>query len=309
MEHLRGDLALLDLQAGEPLGAALGVAPGVGDQLDDPLVLLADAVDELLALDQVGEALAVENDRDQVGLVGLVELDEPPREQPRGFSRGGSSKLYQSDQPDLISVILNSKGFADLIEREEFIHRIGEQDKRIIELVAQERPAQRQEQLRAARRPGGQAAQDHRAGAPPARRGRAGARAARRQARLLRERPSGAGGPARLDPPADAASWRRGELGTDLRAEEQETPNALAVANGAPSLPAGPIHGGGQLIWPVNGPITSPFCERRAWESCHPRIDIGVPAGTPIRAAASGTRAALMQSEAASGGYPQIPYS
>ena len=30
------------------------------------------------------------------------------------------------------------------------------------------------------------------------------------------------------------------------------------------------------MIWPVNGPITSPFCEPRAWEACHPGIDIGV---------------------------------
>ena len=36
------------------------------------------------------------------------------------------------------------------------------------------------------------------------------------------------------------------------------------------------------------GPITSPFCERRAWEACHPGIDIGVPSGTPIRAAGRG---------------------
>jgi hypothetical protein len=45
---------------------------------------------------------------------------------------------------------------------------------------------------------------------------------------------------------------------------------------------------GGQLSWPVVGSITSPFCERRAWERCHPGIDIAVPSGTPVLAAASG---------------------
>jgi murein DD-endopeptidase MepM/ murein hydrolase activator NlpD len=58
----------------------------------------------------------------------------------------------------------------------------------------------------------------------------------------------------------------------------------------------------GPLTWPVRGPVTSPFCERRAWEACHPGIDIGVPSGTPILAAAAG-RVSVVQPSGSSGGY------
>jgi murein DD-endopeptidase MepM/ murein hydrolase activator NlpD len=56
------------------------------------------------------------------------------------------------------------------------------------------------------------------------------------------------------------------------------------------------------LVWPVRGAISSPFCERRAWEACHPGIDIAVPSGTRILAAAAG-RVSVVQSAGESGGY------
>ena len=73
-----------------------------------------------------------------------------------------------------------------------------------------------------------------------------------------------------------------------------------AAATNPPTDPA--LGQTGRLAWPVRGPVTSPFCERRAWEACHPGIDIGVPTGTPILAAAAG-RVSVVQSTGGSGGY------
>jgi murein DD-endopeptidase MepM/ murein hydrolase activator NlpD len=75
------------------------------------------------------------------------------------------------------------------------------------------------------------------------------------------------------------------EIRAQLRAlaREQKRVERLLLASGAPIR-----KGSGAFVWPVNGPITSPFCERRSWEACHPGIDIGVGTGTPIRAASTG---------------------
>ena len=70
---------------------------------------------------------------------------------------------------------------------------------------------------------------------------------------------------------------------------------------------AGPVRqGSGQLIWPVNGPIASPFGMR--WGRLHAGIDIAVPAGTPIRAADSG-RVVLMGWVGGYGNYTCIQHT
>jgi murein DD-endopeptidase MepM/ murein hydrolase activator NlpD len=206
-------------------------------------------------------------------------------------------ELYESDQPDIVNVVLSAKGFADLIERADFMHRISEQDRSIVELVKNaradaiatahrlDRLEQRQQALTARILQRRQEITAVKQDLIDTRVGYDGTRADKQNA---------------LSHVRAERQQLEGNL-SDLRAQQAKIARTLRQSQG--QLPVGPIkRGGGTLIWPVNGPITSPFCESRAWERCHPGIDIGVPSGTPIHAAAAG-RVALVQSEAQSGGY------
>jgi murein DD-endopeptidase MepM/ murein hydrolase activator NlpD len=189
-------------------------------------------------------------------------------------------QMYKDGSPDVLSVILESNGFNDLLERTQFLDRITNQDNQIItrvrtlktETTKQTKELGRlQKQQKAAA-----AAIEQRRNQVSAVKGklvssRTDLQSARDGRRVILSR----------------VQSSRHRLEGDLSKKQAQVAAQLRAAQGVPA--AGPIRRGtGSMIWPVNGPITSPFCERRSWESCHPGIDIGVPAGTPIRAADSG---------------------
>jgi murein DD-endopeptidase MepM/ murein hydrolase activator NlpD len=190
-------------------------------------------------------------------------------------------ELYKADKPDVVTVILESDGFADLLERTEFMQRVSEQDARIIdrvrtakaEAVATEqrldRLEQRQREVTALVTRRHQEVVD-----------------IKEQLVLRQDEYQGV----RADKNQALVSTRqdRRELEDHLVSLEKEQAKIAARLSGGGSIAAGPIRpGSGSMIWPVNGTFTSPFGMR--WGRLHAGIDIAAPEGTPIRAADSGS--------------------
>ena len=193
-------------------------------------------------------------------------------------------ELYETDQPDLITVVLSSNGFAQLLERGEFLSRINEQDQRIVTTVRSAKVDARDTAARLDKLEGRQQSL---------------------AARIQSHRDEIASVKQELiDTRVGYANTRAGKANAlnGIHAEREQLEGALShmkktqaqiqgvLSGPVPAgLPAQPIRSGGRMIWPLNGVITSQFCERRAWEACHPGMDIAAPAGTPIRAALGGT--------------------
>ena len=184
--------------------------------------------------------------------------------------------IYETNEPDLITVILQSNGFDDLLARSAYERTLQHQDNDIVSRVRSLRNEMQVtvNQVRAAR--DAIAARKHEL-------------AVTRQS-LNRRKMELATARRKQHDTLASVRKQQDDLEGDLNQISQKIAEQLAANAGA--LPAGPIRPGAHgLIWPVNGPITSPFGPRNinGQYEFHPGVDIGVPTGTPIRAAAAGT--------------------
>ena len=214
-------------------------------------------------------------------------------------------EIYKSDPPDALTVVLESDGFSDLLDRADFLGRISDQDRGVTNRVRglRDKSQKQTDQLAGLER-------RVRVVATQILQRRDQIASARDQ--LVSSQSSLRG--ARNDRSAALASVRsrRHGLEEDLASMERQQARVQAALAGAGNTafsgPAGPIkRGSGRLIWPVNGPITGSFGEQRPGH-LHAGIDIAAPNGTPIRAADSG-RVVLMAYTGGYGNYTCIQHT
>ena len=187
-------------------------------------------------------------------------------------------EIYKADEPNALSIVLESDGFDDALGRYEYLESIQSQNSAIVGRVREIRDDTRETVERVtATRDAIVARKDELV------RTRVALEA--RESELSAARAESREAYSRVD--SHVERLESGANKIEERIQEQLAAAALAQS-GVQALPAGAIQAGsGSMIWPVNGAVVSPFGPR--WGSMHEGIDIAVPAGTPIRAAQAGS--------------------
>jgi len=222
--------------------------------------------------------------------------------------KGRLVQIYESNTPDAMTVILNSHGLRDMLTRYDYLQRIQSQDTSIAVRVKDLRNQEKQtvDRVRSARNAiADKKAQLEQSQAALEAKQSDLAAAQQKDQQLLGQVKS------TQDHLEGDISSISDQIASQLQAQQQAEAAQAAQSSSSTgsTAPTGPVQGESSsgMIWPVNGPITSPFCEPRPWEACHPGIDIGVPTGTPIHAAAAGT-VAIAGPESGYGNYTCIDH-
>ena len=188
--------------------------------------------------------------------------------------------LYETPDPTVVEVILESESFQDALEQIRYLQAIASQDKRIAAevKVAKDEVHRSRERTKVVRARVHAETQVVYVRTQQQRDVRNELLASKSQLANRRTKQKSA-----------LASTRetKGVLIAEanaLAAEDAGIRGQLAAAQGSATDTVPSSQG---LIWPVSGPVTSPFGYR--WGRLHAGIDIGVGYGTPIHAAASGT--------------------
>lgn len=195
--------------------------------------------------------------------------------------------LYEQEETDALSLLLSSSTFSELLDTVDYLRRIADGDRRIAQQVAgtKRRVGVQRAQTRATKRRQVQEARTIavRVDQMQGLRDRlAASKSGLVAVQVQREKDLAA---LTAEERAELAEMEALEavsatLAAKIQAaQSQAAPSQVTAGTGEPSA-AG-------LIWPVSGPITSPFGPR--WGRMHEGIDIAAPSGTPIVAAAAGT--------------------
>jgi murein DD-endopeptidase MepM/ murein hydrolase activator NlpD len=204
--------------------------------------------------------------------------------------------IYESGSPDVLSVIVGSSGMEELAARTEYLDRITAMDEAVVGRVRELRNEVRDLVVsRLNSKVQIERARDYIAGFTRSL-GENRATLQNRQGALLTARGDREAALAQIAANEEELDGSVASIQGQIAEQLRET--------GSVPLPRGMVANADEMIWPVEGPIASPFGPRDigAGYEFHPGIDIAVPEGTPIKAALSGT-VAFTEDEASSGGY------
>ena len=189
--------------------------------------------------------------------------------------------IYESPDVSTLDVVLGSTSIQEALDKANNLTRIGEQDRIVAAEVARSKQAMKQARAKT------DALRHKIDGEARALAARASQQGEARAALLGATSSLNSAKQQKLVALSDLGAKERAEAGEIDALQQSSTALAAqirAAQAGAGGSPATPSAAG--LIWPVSGPVTSPFGWR--WGRLHQGIDIGVATGTPIEAAAAG---------------------